>query len=93
MTIIAINTKDGYNVSAHTSRKAAVKAVLSDLGNDYADRFWASEDGTKIVESTQGMRDFGVAIYDSVDDAIKGETQHADEDAVEGISKAILAAV
>ncbi len=66
--IIASITKNGFDFSAHETARAAVSYIINDLGDDYAERIWASDDGEKI--EGPGSTNFIVAIYPSESAAV-----------------------
>jgi hypothetical protein len=65
-----------------STRKEAVEHILGELGSDYANDFWASDDGESIEEAGRKMVDFTVDIFDSIADLSSSLWAGADTEVV-----------
>ncbi len=68
---IAYTTKNRQVFSCHDTRKNAVKAALDEVdcyADDIDPDFW-SDDGITI-QSRDGYRDYGVYVFNSLDEAL-----------------------
>lgn len=65
MPFVSENTKNGIDFRLHDTAEEAVRYLLDEIGPDYADKFWASDDGLRI-ERAPGMTDFNITVHNSI---------------------------
>ena len=73
MPFVSENTQYGVFFELHETAEDAVDHLLREVGSDYSDDFWASDDGESIIENSRSSLDFSLRIYPSVADAVKSQ--------------------
>jgi len=89
---IAENTKHHteFAFAVHASAAEAVSCILADLGEDYRNRVYASNDGQTIIAGS-GL-DFTVAVYPSAKAAIEAQVD-LDDGAMPAVLRALADAI
>ena len=71
MAYVSVNTQHGWSYELHETAQEAVAHLLHEVGSDYANDFWASDDGQSIIQSDSSCLDFGLYIFPSEEAALK----------------------